>query len=68
MNVDSIADRGTVRTIERGAAVATTGPEQLHPLARRPDEFNASVAGEEDPGAALDMVGASDAWHRKCRP
>ena len=33
--------------------------EPLHPAAACPDDLNASVAGEEDPGAALDSMDPS---------
>lgn len=48
------------------AVATTTVQEPLHPAAACPDDFNSSVAGEEDPGAALDLIDpmsdAPDAW------
>lgn len=68
MKLDSIAEMATVHTMKPNAAVVTTGHQPLPRWAPRPDDSHSSAAGEEDPGAALDMLGACAVWPGRCCP
>ena len=56
IGVHSLAGAATAQTLKPDALATTATHQTLHPAAARPDDFNASVAGEEDPGASLDLI------------
>jgi hypothetical protein len=59
MNMDRTAVVTTVLSAKAKTVATTTSPELLSRHAPQHNDVNLSVAGEEDPGAALDMLGSS---------
>jgi hypothetical protein len=63
-----IAEMTVVQATTPVAAATTTIHEPLPPVAVCPDDANASVAGEKDPGAALDMMDTGAVWSGRWCP
>jgi hypothetical protein len=64
-----IAEMTVVQVTTPDAAATATSHEPLPPpVAVCPDDANASVTGEEDPGATLDMLDPGAVWSGRWCP